>query len=113
MVNELHENDFTLDAEEDLVGLLAYPSHGHARRDKSLLGNNLDGSVFACARVSCNLDATYHASEGVFHKESYIIPELPFPIVLPSFQQPIIFGSSRLDRLECLRGAGFSAMGMH
>ena len=65
MVNELHENDFTLDAEEDLVGLLAYPSHGHARRDKSLLGNNLDGSVFACARVSCNLDAAYRRKNRV------------------------------------------------
>jgi hypothetical protein len=113
MVNELHENNFTFDAKENLVGLFAYPSHGHARRNKSLLGNNLDGSIFACARMSRNLDATYHASEGLFHKESYIIPELPFPIVLPSFQQPIIFGSSRLDRLECLRGAGLSAMVMH
>jgi hypothetical protein len=113
MLNELHENNFTLDAEEDLVGLLAYPSHGHAGRNKSLLGNNLHGSVFACARMSCNLYATYDASEELLYKESYIIPELPFPIVLPSFQQPIIFGSSRLDRLECLRGTGFSAMGMH
>lgn len=68
MINELHENNFTLDAEEDLVGLLAYPSHGHAGRNKSLLGNNLDGSVFACARMSCNLDATYDASEGFIQR---------------------------------------------
>lgn len=38
------------------------------------------------------------------------IPELPLPIVLPTFQRPIILGSSSL---RCLRGSlGYSSSDM-
>lgn len=57
MVDQLHDNDLSLDAQKDLVGSRAGFGHGHSRVQDKSLGYDLDCCVFACDRVFGNLDA--------------------------------------------------------
>ena len=45
VVDELHDDDFTLDALEDLLGTRARLGHAHPRRQDQALGNDLDRRV--------------------------------------------------------------------
>ena len=47
VIDELHDDDFPLDAEEDLVGPGACFGNGQTGRDNQPLGYDLDGGVFA------------------------------------------------------------------
>lgn len=103
MVNQLHDNNLSLDTQKHLVGSSTGFRHGHSRIENKTFGDDLDSSIFASDGVFGNLDATYEVIEvcsgGLFsvmedRKDLRHIPELPLPMVRPILHCPIIFASS-------------------
>ena len=102
--DELHDDDFALDAEEHVFGGVSGTGEGGAV--EVLFGDDLDGGVLACFGVAGDTDAACGAmGDGVgvggWRRCCRDLPELPLPMVLPTFQRPIILGSSSL---RCFRG---------
>lgn len=59
MVDQLHNDDLSLDAQKHFVRSRAGLGHGHPRVEDKSLGYDLDCGVFARDGVFSNLDATW------------------------------------------------------
>lgn len=62
VIDELHDNDFSLDAQQHLIRSSACLGHGHARRDDEAFGHDFDGGVLAGDGMFSDLDAAWGIS---------------------------------------------------
>ena len=98
MVDELHDHNFSLYSQLFAFHFFCKAVEGNSRGCKGGLGYNLDSCILTGPRVSCDSYMPSRRCEcvcvrGLRTGRAVYLPEQPRPMVLPTFQRPIILGS--------------------